>query len=108
MRNLILPISTTAALWEFRPLAPRYLLRSSRRLLGLAGLMLVSGCTWFTPDGGMSVVANIADQELKKDVITIRSPDEAEIASIAVQRLLSRALTADAAVQIALLNNRGL
>jgi outer membrane protein TolC len=70
--------------------------------------MLVSGCTWFTPDGGMSVVANIADQELKKDVIAIRSRDEAEIASIAVQRLLSRTLTADATVQIALLNNRGL
>jgi outer membrane protein TolC len=56
----------------------------------------------------MSVVANIADQELKKDVIAIRSPDEAEVASNAVQRLLSRPLTADAAVQIALLNNRGL
>jgi outer membrane protein TolC len=70
--------------------------------------MLVSGCTWFTPDGGISVVANIADNELKKDVVAIRSPDEAEIASIAVQRLLRRTLTADVAVQIALLNNRGL
>jgi outer membrane protein TolC len=41
-------------------------------------------------------------------VVAIRSPDDAEIAGNAVQRLLSRALTADAAVQIALLNNRGL
>jgi outer membrane protein TolC len=56
----------------------------------------------------MSLVADIADRELKKDVIAIRSPDEAEIAASAVQRLLGRTLSADAAVQIALLNNRGL
>jgi outer membrane protein TolC len=70
--------------------------------------MLVSGCTWFSPDGGMGLVANIADHELKKDVVAIRSPDEAEAASAEAQRLLGRILTADSAVQIALLNNRGL
>ena len=111
MRSLILPI-LTAALWEFRSLARRHLLRSPRRSLSpyasFSVAMLVSGCTWFAPDGGMSVVANIADQELKKDVIAIRSPDEAEVAGNAVQRLLSHPLTADAAVQVALLNNRGL
>jgi outer membrane protein TolC len=56
----------------------------------------------------MGVVAGITDHELKKDAVTIRTPDEAEAASIAVRRLLGRTLTADAAVQIALLNNRGL
>jgi outer membrane protein TolC len=70
--------------------------------------MLVSGCTWFSPDGGMGLVANIANHELKKDVVAIRSPDEAEAASAEAQRLLGRILTADSAVQIALLNNRGL
>jgi hypothetical protein len=112
MRSLILPISTTEALWEFPSPAPRHLLRSPRRLPSACAsftlAMLVSGCTWFTPDGGMSLVANIADRELKKDVVAIRSPDEAGLAGIAIQRLLSRTLTADAAVQIALLNNRGL
>jgi outer membrane protein TolC len=56
----------------------------------------------------MGLVANIADHELKKDVVAIRSPDEAEAASAEAQRLLGRILTADSAVQIALLNNRGL
>jgi outer membrane protein TolC len=82
--------------------------RSLRGWAGIASAMLVSGCTWFSPDGGMGLVADIADQELKKDVIAIRSPDDAEAAALAVRRLLSRSLTADAAVQIALLNNRGL
>jgi outer membrane protein TolC len=70
--------------------------------------MLVSGCTWFSPDGGMGVVATIAEQELKKDVVAVRSAEEAEAANAIIRRLLDRPLTADAAVQIALLNNRGL
>jgi outer membrane protein TolC len=69
---------------------------------------MLSGCTWFSPDAGMGVVAGITGQELNKDVTAIRTPDEAEAAAIAVRRLLGRTLTADAAVQIALLNNRGL
>src|SRR6516225_9187417 len=69
---------------------------------------LLSGCTWFAPDAGMGVVATIAQQELKKDAAAIRSPEEAEAAGATVRRLLGRTLTADAAVQVALLNNRGL
>ena len=98
--------------WESYSLALPHLPPSRRPPLracaGLISAMLVSGCTWFSPDGGMGLVANIADHELKKDVVAIRSPDDAEVAGIAVQRLLGRTLTADAAVQIALLNNRGL
>jgi len=75
---------------------------------GLASAMLLSGCTWFAPDAGMDVVATIAQQELNKDAAAIRSPEEAEAAAATVRRLLSRTLTADAAVQISLLNNRGL
>jgi len=56
----------------------------------------------------MGVVATIAEQELKKDVVAVRSAEEAEAANAIIRRLLDRPLTADAAVQIALLNNRGL
>jgi outer membrane protein TolC len=98
--------------WELRSLACPHRPRSPRRLLralsGLASVMLLSGCTWFAPDAGMGVVATIAQQELKKDAAAIRSPEEAEAAGATVRRLLGRTLTADAAVQIALLNNRGL
>jgi outer membrane protein TolC len=98
--------------WELRSLACPHRPRSPRRLFrvgsSLASAMLLSGCTWFSPDAGMGVVATIAQQELKKDAAAIRSPEEAEAASATVRRLLGRTLTADAAVQVALLNNRGL
>ena len=81
---------------------------SVRVSIALTMLTMVSGCAWFSPDAGMGVVATIAERELNKNVAAIRTPDEAEAVAIAVRRLLGRTLTADAAVQIALLNNRGL
>ena len=76
----------------------------------VVGLMclLLSACQTFSPDGGMDLVAGIAGSELNKDVAALRTPDAAEAAHVHVRALLRRPLTADAAVQIALLNNRGL
>jgi outer membrane protein TolC len=68
----------------------------------------LSACANFSPDGGMSVVADLADVELKKDAVAIRTEEDAVASRATVTRLLRRTLTADAAVQIALLNNRGL
>jgi outer membrane protein TolC len=79
-----------------------------RAVTALLPAALLSGCAWFSPDAGMGLVADIAGRELNKEAAAIRSPDEAEAANVAVRRLLGRTLTADAAVQIALLNNRGL
>jgi outer membrane protein TolC len=56
----------------------------------------------------MNVVANVAGEAIRKDVVSIRTEDDAEWAKGIVQGLLRRSLTVDAAVQIALLNNRGL
>ncbi|WP_292533182.1 TolC family protein [Methylocystis sp.] len=56
----------------------------------------------------MSVVAGIAGTELGKDAVAIRTPEDAVSARSRVEHLLKRSLTADGAVQIALLNNRGL
>ena len=77
-------------------------------LAALLSTLALSGCATFSPDGGMTVVANAADDILKKDVISIRTAEDAEAARSAVQRLLRRPLTVDTTVQIALLNNRGL
>ena len=82
-------------------------LSAFRSLLPISALLL-SGCASFSPDSGMSVVSNLANATLKKDVAFVRSADDAERAGGAVRRLLSRPLTADAAVQIALLSNKGL
>lgn len=86
--------------------------RSRRQMLRAGAVLtaatLLAGCAWFSPDAGMGVVAGIADQELQKDVLAIRTPEQAELARDAVRRLLKRKLTADTVVQIALINNRGL
>jgi outer membrane protein TolC len=74
----------------------------------LLSALLLSGCATFSPDGGMTVVADLAGQTLKKDVVSIRTEDDAQRANASVQALLRRSLTVDSAVQIALLNNRGL
>ena len=80
----------------------------ARAVAALAGALMLSACASFSPDGGMSVTADIASRELRKDVVAIRTDDAAAAARAQIERALKRSLTADAAVQIALLNNRGL
>src|SRR6266436_8461671 len=80
----------------------------SAYLAALLSTLALSGCATFSPDGGMSVVASVAGETIKKDVVSIRTTEDAEWARSAVQRLLRPTLTVDTAVQIALLNNRGL
>src|SRR5581483_8424357 len=72
----------------------------------LAGGLGLTACATFSADTGMNAVASVAKQELRKDVVFVRSETEAIESRARVDRLLKRALTVDAAVQIALLNNR--
>jgi outer membrane protein TolC len=74
----------------------------------LLSAMVLSGCASFSPDGGMTVVANLAGETIHKEVVSIRTEDDALRADAAVKGLLRRGMTVDTAVQIALLNNRGL
>ncbi len=82
--------------------------RSVRIGLLVTFAVLLSGCKTFSPDGGMSVVSSIAANDLQKDVLAIRTTEDEALARSRVERLLKKTLTDDAAVQIALLNNRGL
>ena len=77
-------------------------------LSALTTVLLLSGCAAFTPDAGMTVVADIAGSTIKKDVVSIRSADDAVVADEAVKRILRRTLNVEDAVQVALLSNRGL
>ena len=79
-----------------------------RAALAIASALLLSACQTWSPDGGMSVVADIVDHDLNKDVVALRTPEETQAARARVRALLRRPLTADAAVRIAFLNNRGL
>jgi tetratricopeptide (TPR) repeat protein len=75
------------------------------RVLAIASAALLSACKTFSPDGGMGTVATIAGQGLNKDVVRVSSPTDAAYAQTRVAHLLKAPLSADAAVQIALLNN---
>jgi outer membrane protein TolC len=76
--------------------------------VALAGGLLVTACKTLSPDAGMDTVSDIAGDALKADVQAIRTPDQAAAARAKVEGLLRHPLTARAAVQVALLNNRGL
>ncbi|WID95065.1 TolC family protein [Bosea vestrisii] len=85
---------------------------NARRLLRwglLAGTAaLLGGCAGFSPDGGMTPIQAAAYAEIGKDVVKIGDDQVALTAKARVDQLLRKPLTADSAVQIALLNNRGL
>ena len=74
----------------------------------LAATAVLAGCASFGPDGGFGPVEQAAKERLGKDLRWARS--EADLDGIAqrVSGLLDKPLTVDDAVQIALLNNRGL
>ncbi len=83
-------------------------LRARTLALALAAIAL-GGCVAFSPDGGFDAVGSASrERGLKQEVKWIKTEQDAESSRAAVIKLLDAPLTADAAVQIALLNNRGL
>jgi outer membrane protein TolC len=68
----------------------------------------LNGCASFSPDGGMGVVSGVAAAALGQDAHKLDTPEAAEAAHGRVRRLLAAPLSDDAAVEIALLNNKGL
>ena len=73
-----------------------------------AAALAVAGCASFSPDGGMGQVAELTRERTGHTVAAQRSLQEADSARNRVAELLQQPLTADSAVELALLNNRGL
>lgn len=73
-----------------------------------AASLLLAGCASFSPDGGFGKVSQLTQERTGQGVSLQRSPEDAQTARNRVAELLQVALTADAAVEVALLNNRGL
>jgi outer membrane protein TolC len=69
---------------------------------------LLSGCAGFSRDGGMDAVSGMTHESLKMDVSAQNSDDDIASAQQTVTTLLNRPLGIEAAVQVALLNNREL
>jgi len=82
--------------------------RFTRSGLLLTSFLILPACATLAPDGGMNVPADIAARHLRKDVSVTRNEDDAAAVRARVAGLLRKPLSADAAVQLALLNNRGL
>lgn len=76
-----------------------------RHLLCMSSVLVLAGCASFSPDGGLNTIRNIIGQQ---DVIALRTPEDAAQARVTMDELLKDRLSADAAVRIALLNNREL
>lgn len=73
-----------------------------------AASLLLAGCASFSPDGGFDKVSQLTQERTGQGVALQRSQEDSQTAQNRVAELLQAALTADAAVEVALLNNRGL
>ena len=74
----------------------------------LAALLVLGGCASFSPDGGFATVEQTAKARLGADVRWARSDSDQSAMAQRVDELLAKPLTQADAVQLALLNNRGL
>jgi hypothetical protein len=72
------------------------------------GITVLGGCATFSRDGGFGAVEQVARERLNKDVKWQRDDIERDSVRSAVKELLVLPLSADNAVQVALLNNPGL
>jgi outer membrane protein TolC len=70
--------------------------------------LLAGGCATFSEDGGFRAVESAAKERLDKEVKWVRSEADADSLRATVTKLLAQPLSADDAVQVSLLNNRGL
>lgn len=81
---------------------------SGKWAIALAALLL-GGCATFSEDSGTGKVNDtLSRRGITQQAPWIKSEADADRAADAVRKLLAQPLTADHAVQIALLNNRGL
>ncbi len=84
------------------PFTPRTL------TLAVLSVALLGGCASFSPDGGFDAVQSATRSHLQKDVVWTRDDASRSQAQARIDTLLAKPLSADDAVQIALLNNPGL
>lgn len=73
-----------------------------------AAAVFLAGCASFSPDGGFDKVSALTRERTGQPATALRNDGDAQAASSRVAERLKAPLTADSAVEIALLNNRGL
>jgi outer membrane protein TolC len=83
-------------------------MKKTTNTLVLLAVLVLGGCATFSPDGGFALAEKTARDRLNKDAQWVRSESQREEMEKRVTELLAQPLSADDAVQVALLNNRGL
>ena len=73
-----------------------------------AAAVLLGGCASFSPDGGFGSVQQLTQQRTGQTPALLKKPADVDTAQARVAELLVQPLSADSAVEVALLNNRGL
>ncbi len=81
---------------------------SSRLTIFLIISLTLSGCATFSKDGGFDTVQNITKERTGKDVQWVKSDEDRDKVQSRIDELLKKPLDVNDAVQIALLNNKGL
>ncbi len=71
-------------------------------------LLLLAGCASFSPDGGFDSVGQLAQERTGVTPVWQRTENQGEAAQARTKELLGQPLTSDSAVELAILNNRGL
>ena len=82
--------------------------RSLRAVALLVSAAVLVGCASFTPDAGFGVVQRTTQERIGRDLHWARTDADLDTIAQRVAQLLAKPLSADDAVQIALLSNRGL
>jgi outer membrane protein TolC len=83
-------------------------LPSLRAIAASALVLVLSGCATFSQDGGLDSVSALTKERTGQDVRLPKATGNADPAREELARLMKSPLSADDAVRIALLNNRGL
>lgn len=91
-----------------RSSGPRRGVRSLKMLALLTSAAVLGGCASFSPDGGFGAVERTTKERIGKDLHWARGDADLDTIAKRVSELLAKPLTVDDAVQVALLNNRGL
>jgi outer membrane protein TolC len=73
-----------------------------------AAIALLSGCTAVAPDGGFGTITDMTRERLGHEARVVRSDADTTALADTLRTMLGKPLSADDAVQIALLNNPGL
>ena len=81
----------------------------SRTLIALiSASFALGGCATFSKDGGFGAVQDATQQHIKQEIVWPKTEGEKNQVTERVNELLSKRLNVEQAVQVALLNNKGL